>query len=176
MRFRTAGQDDALAVAALHADSWQRHYRGAYTDEFLDDEVPGFLTTLWAERLATASPHTVLAECDGELVGFAHTMLDASPAWGALLDNLHVRSTRKRQGLGGQLLAETARAVQRSRPTSGLYLWVLEQNSAARTFYAARGGESVEHADAPAPGGRPARLNGKPRCLRIVWRAPLAMP
>jgi len=57
-------------------------------------------------------------------------------------------------------------------PSSGLYLWVLEQNSNARAFYAARGGACVERAETPPPGGDPARLNGKPMGLRYAWRDP----
>jgi hypothetical protein len=41
--FRAAGRDDARAVAELHADSWRRHYREAYSDAFLagiDQIVP----------------------------------------------------------------------------------------------------------------------------------------
>jgi len=102
LRFRTAGPEDAAAVAGLHADSWQRHYRGAYADAFLDGEPAGFLAGRWAERLATPSPQarTILAEYDGELIGLAQAELDADPTWGALVDNLHVRSPLKRQGIG----------------------------------------------------------------------------
>src|SRR5262245_16429352 len=92
-RFRTARSDDAPAVAGLHADSWQRHYRGAYTDTFLDEEAPAYLARLWTKRLAGPSPltSTVLAEYDGELVGLACTLFGNDPTWGALVDNLHVR-------------------------------------------------------------------------------------
>lgn len=174
LRFRTARPEDAGAVAELHADSWQRHYRGAYTDAFLDEEPSGFLGQLWTERLATPSPqaHTVLAEYDGELVGLVHTLLDEDPTWGALVDNLHVRYALKRQGLGTRLLARAALAVRNS---SGLYLWVLEQNPAAQAFYAARGGECVGRDDVPAPGGNVAWLNGQPTCLRYAWRDPTVL-
>src|SRR6188768_3459087 len=37
LRPATAG--DAGQIAALHADSWRRHYRGAYSDAFLDGDV-----------------------------------------------------------------------------------------------------------------------------------------
>ena len=166
-----AGAEDAVAVAGLHADSWQRHYRGAYADAFLDGEPDGFLTGRWTERLATASPQarTILAEYDGELVGLSHVVLDADATWGALLDNLHVRSGLKRQGLGTRLLAMTAQAVVDASPSSGLYLWVLEQNTAAQQFYSSRGGVNVERSTVPPPGGDPARLNGTPACFRYSW-------
>lgn len=172
LRFRTARAEDAPAVAALHADSWQRHYRGAYADAFLDAEPSGYLAQLWAERLAAPPPraHTILAEYGSELVGLAHTLLDDDPTWGALVDNLHVRYALKGQGIGTRLIALTARAVHRWSSSSGLYLWVLEQNTAAQAFYSARGGTCVERADVPPPGGDPTRLNGRPKCLRYVWR------
>jgi predicted N-acetyltransferase YhbS len=111
-RFRTARPEDAPAVAGLHADSWQRHYRGAYSDTFLDEEAPTHLTRMWTERLATPTKtSTIVAEHEGELVGLAHTFLDKDPRWGALVDNLHVRHTLKRQGIGTRLLALTAEAV-----------------------------------------------------------------
>jgi hypothetical protein len=31
LQFRLADSADAEAIAALHADSWRRHYRGAYS-------------------------------------------------------------------------------------------------------------------------------------------------
>jgi hypothetical protein len=43
LRFRAAGPGDAHAIAALHAGSWQRHYRGAFSDAFLDNDVAGYL-------------------------------------------------------------------------------------------------------------------------------------
>ncbi len=170
--FRTARADDALAIAGLHADSWRRHYRGAFSDSFLDGDVAGFLSRVWTDRMSTPRPdaRTILAEHDGQVVGLAHTLLDADPTWGALLDNLHVAHGLKRHGIGGRLLALTLQAVRDSSPSSGLYLWVLEQNSAAQAFYAAQGGVCVERGAAPPPGGDPSRLTGDPACLRYAWR------
>jgi GNAT superfamily N-acetyltransferase len=172
LRFRTAGPGDAQAIAALHADSWQRHYRGAFSDAFLDNNVAGYLLPLWTGRLASPDPRarTILAETGGAVVGLAHTLLDDHPAWGAFLDNLHVAHGLKRQGIGARLLALTGWEAMDWSPSSGLYLWVLEQNSDARAFYAARGGACVERAETAPPGGDPARLNGKPMSLRYAWR------
>jgi ribosomal protein S18 acetylase RimI-like enzyme len=176
-----AGPDDARAIAALHADSWQRHYRGAFTDAFLDHKAPGHLLDRWTGRLAAPDPRdrTIIAELtanDGQdaatLVGLAHTVLDDDPAWGALLDNLHVSYGVKRLGVGTRLMSRTAQAVLADRPGSGLYLWVLEQNAAARAFYDARGGACVESRAVMPPGGDPARLNGAPVGLRYAWPDP----
>jgi GNAT superfamily N-acetyltransferase len=177
LRFRAAGRDDADAIAALHADSWRRHYRGAFSDDFLDGDVTGVLRDRWRGRFATPDPRTrtILAWQGGELVGLAHTELGADPQWGALLDNLHVAYGLKRQGVGRRLVALTARAVLDAAPDSGLFLWVLDQNAAARAFYAALGGETADSHVAGAPGGDPSRLNGSPITCRIVWRDPAVL-
>ena len=88
-------------------------------------------------------------------------------SWGALLDNLHVTHEHKGLGIGTRLVAETARGVLAREPQSGLYLWVLEQNTAAQVFYAARGGTEVERGmRGPFPGG------GTAISLRIAWPDP----
>jgi GNAT superfamily N-acetyltransferase len=174
LRFRVAGRGDAHTVAALHAGSWQQHYRGAFSDAFLDHDAAGYLLPLWIARLATPDPRarTILAERDGTVVGLAHTLLGQDATWGAFLDNLHVRHGVKRQGIGTRLLALTAQAVLDRSPDSGLYLWVLEQNHDARAFYTARGAVCVERSQVPPPGGDPARLSGHPIGLRYAWRDP----
>ena len=174
LTYRTARPGDVEAIAGLHADSWRRHYRGAYSDAFLDEEAAGFLGDLWAGRFAAPDPsaRTILAERDGTVVGIARTVLGSHPTWGALLDNLHVRYDLKRQGVGTRLLALSARAVLDAAPASGLYLWVLEQNAAARAFYEARGGNCVERRQVWAPDGDAARLNGRPVGLAMAWPDP----
>jgi ribosomal protein S18 acetylase RimI-like enzyme len=164
--FRPAEVEDADRIGELHADSWQRFYRGAYADSFLDGDVVADRREVWSARLASpAGGATVVAEQDDLLVGFVHVIFDADPKWGSLVDNLHVRHDQRGSGLGRRLLGLAAEAVG-SRP---LYLWVLERNVAAQGFYRACGGVSVETAPVSPPGGDPTRLNGTPLMLRMVW-------
>jgi ribosomal protein S18 acetylase RimI-like enzyme len=141
LQFRVAGPADATAVANLHAESWRRHYRGAYSDAFLDGDVVADRLAVWTDRLREPDPRrcTILAE-DGSLVGFANTLFDDDPTWGALLDNLHVAYGHKRRGIASRLLALSAEALMERPERTGLYLWVLEQNVDAQAFYVARGG------------------------------------
>ena len=174
LTFRRAGPGDAASVAALHADSWQRHYRGAYSAAFLDGDVVGDRTALWADRLRHPDPSTatVLALDADELVGFGHVILGDDSRWGALLDNLHVSYPYKRTGVGTMLMSQCAGAVLAGAPGSGLFLWVLEQNTAAQAFYEARGGTRVDRKPAGSPGGVPGRLDGSPHAWRYVWPDP----
>jgi ribosomal protein S18 acetylase RimI-like enzyme len=165
---------DSVGVAALHADSWRRHYRGAYSDAYLDGDIVADRLEAWSRRMMQPADErsTVVAECAGRLVGFVHTVLDADPIWGSLIDNLHVAIDMKRRGIGSALLGEAARCVVEGKPTSSLYLWVLEQNVAAQSFYAAKGGVCIERDLVDPPGGDPTRLNGQPRKFRYAWSDP----
>jgi GNAT superfamily N-acetyltransferase len=171
--FRLAGPDDAEAVAHLHAASWRRHYRGAYSDAFLDGDVLSDRIAVWTERLGTPDPPrcTILAE-DTALVGFANTFFDDDATWGALLDNLHVADSHRRQGIGSRLLALTAEAVRQRPEPTGLYVWVLEQNVKARAFYEALGGKCAGKEPVSPPGGIATRLVGAPDRLRYAWPQP----
>ncbi|WP_327290683.1 GNAT family N-acetyltransferase [Streptomyces sp. NBC_01198] len=170
-QFRTAGPGDAEAVAGLHADSWRRHYRGAYADAYLDGDVLADRLAVWSGRLgAPAGTSTLLAEeADGGAVGFVHVVLDDDAKWGSLVDNLHVTAARQRTGVGRALLALAAQQVTARAASPALYLWVLEQNAAARAFYQAMGAAHVETALVGAPGGDPARLHGAPAKFRMAW-------
>jgi GNAT superfamily N-acetyltransferase len=168
--FRLAEADDAGQIAMLHADSWRRHYRGAYADSFLDGDVGTDRRSVWSARLAVpANSATILAERDGRLVGFVHVVFDDDPGWGSFVDNLHVGHDQRRTGIGTQLLGRAARAVVERATGNAMYLWVLRQNTAAQQFYRACGATCVETAPVPPPGGDPARLNGTPSGLRMAW-------
>ncbi len=175
-QFRLAGPGDAEAVANLHADSWRRHYRGAYSDVFLDGDVLADRLVVWIELLREPDPrrYTILAE-DGGLVGFANTVFEQDPTWGALLDNLHVADGYKRRGIGSRLLALTAAAVMGRPQRTGLYLWVLEQNVDARAFYEARGGRWAGRGLVSPPSGVAGRLTGSPAKLRYAWQEPAVL-
>jgi len=169
VQYREATERDASEIAVLHAESWRRHYRGAYLDAYLDGDVVTDRLEVWSDRLAPPRLHeyTVVAERDGVVIGFAHTIFDCDPRWGALLENLHVRSDLKGMGIGTQLMSHSASGLLQHKPQGPLHLWVLDQNEAARTFYDARGGTRVETAlRGPFPGG------GRAVGHRYLWPDP----
>jgi GNAT superfamily N-acetyltransferase len=121
--FRRAGADDADQIAALHADSWRRFYRGALSDSFLDGGVAADRRAVWSARLAPpANSETVVAEHDNRFVGFIHVVFDDDPRWGSLVDNLHVAHDRQGTGIGTQLLGRAAGAVAERATDNAMYL------------------------------------------------------
>src|SRR4051794_25616192 len=110
MRYRRAHDEDAAAIAALHADSWRAAYRGALRDEFLDGEVLADRLRLWTARLSRPAPNqlVLVAEDAHGLAGFACAYGADDARWGTLLDNLHVSRERHGRGTGGRLLSAVA--------------------------------------------------------------------
>ena len=159
---RPARPGDAEGIARLHADSWRRHYRGAYADSFLDGDVEADRREVWTARLAepghdatlpgaTLRGATLLAEDAGGLAGFVHTVFDEDPRWGSLIDNLHVRADLRRTGIGTRLLADAFQAIAAAASAPSIYLWVLEQNVAAQAFYRSRGATRAERCPCRPP-------------------------
>ena len=168
--YRLARRDDAPAIAKLHVESWQVAYRGMFPDDFLDNEASADRDNVWRERFADPNREkttiTVLAESDGELMGFAHSIIDEDATYGTLLDNLHVRRTEHRSGIGTRLMAETAERLA-TLGRSILYLWVLEENDQARAFYRALGGKECGRGSVADSHSNPS-LPAVPS-LRICW-------
>jgi ribosomal protein S18 acetylase RimI-like enzyme len=165
---RAADASDAEAIAALHADSWRRSYRGMMPDAFLDGEALEDRRRVWHERLGTSDPDrcVIVAEDDARVVGFICTFARADAGWGAYIDNLHVVHDWKGRGLGRALMRRAAEWVCDTQPGTGVYLWVMEANAAARAFYDRLGARNVETISMADPGGGRA-----PNC-RYVWPDP----
>lgn len=168
MIIRVAEVGDVDAIAALHADSWRRYYRGAYADAYLDGDLDAERRAVWRARFADRTGTVTLVAEDAQgLIGFVHVNLDDDPHWGSLVDNLHVTSGRRHGGVGTALHTAAVAAVVEQAAGAHLYLWVLEQNVAAQRFYRSRGGI---HAGTVPVGGDPRRLSRSPNKHRMVWR------
>lgn len=163
---RPAGKDDAAAIAALHVESWQSAYRGLVPDEFLAGPVVANRRQFWDDRMSADDVVQVVvnAEEDGALVGFVCVLRDAEPAWGPLLDNLHVRPDRKGRGIGHVLFQAARDWSAAAAPGQPMHLWVVEGNLDARRFYDRERGETTERKVIELTAGI------QVPALRYVWR------
>jgi GNAT superfamily N-acetyltransferase len=143
-------------MGQLHANNWRRSYRGILRDDYLDGPLVQDRQALWKCRLSSQNFENrsvwVLEEA-GELEAFVCVLLDANRDWGALLESLHVSTAWQRRGLGTRLVAMAQEWVRSMRPCSGLYLWVGEENTAARRFYEHLDGQVLGHRVQSAPDG-----------------------
>ena len=148
--FREAELKDADRIANLHAQSWQQNYRGSFSDEFLDNEVLDNRLAVWRERFRNPNEHQhiVIAEENRQLLGFICSYFKENPIYGTYLDNLHVSDTAKGKGIGTKLMGNLAQEIIGRNYKNGFYLWVLNTNYAAISFYDRIGGESLETVEA----------------------------
>jgi GNAT superfamily N-acetyltransferase len=158
---------DARAIAALHAESWRDAYRGLVPDDYLAGPVLGERLRFWETRMSVPDQtRWVLKAMDGdELVGFTCVLRDADPAWGPLLDNLHVKPARRGHGIGLDLFNASRDWSATVAPGAPMHLWVIEDNHLARRFYDRQQGQITGREVVElAPGIHvPA--------LRYVWKA-----
>lgn len=169
---RQAEAVDAEAIAALHADSWQRTYRGMMPDEFLDKGALADRQRVWHERLSVTDASRLVVAAAGDddvLIGFICAFAREDPVWGAFIDNLHVVHRMHRRGVGRRLLAAVGQWLVDRGADEGVYLWVMEANAPARRFYERLGATHAGTEIHQDPGGGSA-----PNC-RYVWPSPVML-
>ncbi|MEM8859389.1 MAG: GNAT family N-acetyltransferase [Chloroflexota bacterium] len=155
MNYRLANFDDFERIAALHVVNWRETYRGAMLDHYLDHEVWDERHENWKGLLGDPADNqfVLLAEDGEKLCGFVCAYGNHHPTYGTLVENLHSDKSVRGQGVGKMLLARAADWSLASHPTAGLYLDVLESNTAAQGFYKALRGVHVESKPWVPPGG-----------------------
>lgn len=165
MTFSTATKNDYPAIAAMHTRSWQLHYRGDFSDHYLDHEAAADRLEVWKERCQNppANQQIILAKGKENLLGFVCCVYKENPNYGSLLDNLHVNFENKGQGIGKALMQQAAKWLYEKDDKLGMYLWVLATNVGAIKFYTSLGGEIGEQALHEVPGV------GEAVVYRVIW-------
>jgi ribosomal protein S18 acetylase RimI-like enzyme len=136
---RPARDADRDAIAAIHTESWQDTYRDVLPDHLLDGTLSNIMADRWKTQVIADRDVVLVAEAaDGEILGFAATWVEEQGR--GYIDNLHVRSSARSQGLGRAMLRETAKRLLHHGVPSG-YLHVVASNQRARSLYLRLGGE-----------------------------------
>ena len=109
-------------------------------------------------ELANGSGEIFLASISRKPAGFLCIESGPGKEWGAFVDNLHVLPHLRGANIGARLLARGEDWALRHDHRQ-LYLWVFEENHAARRFYRREGWRDAERQLHVIPGGdsRPVR-------------------
>jgi GNAT superfamily N-acetyltransferase len=140
VELREARRGDELRVAELHVRSWQEAYAGLMPAEFLAALDPRDRAGRYTFD-GDDGPTTVLAlDGQGALLGF--TTFGPSrdhdlPEHGEVVA-LYVDPERHRGGIGRLLMAEARRRLLAAGYVDA-FLWVLDGNDRARSFYEREG-------------------------------------
>lgn len=159
MVFREACLKDLSDIAELHAQSWRENYSDVLSNKYLNEDIYGDRTKIWTDRLTKPTPNQfiLIAEIDSVFCGFVCVFGANNPKFGTIIDNLHVKSNIKGQGIGTKLLIEAAEWAATNYKNDNLYLEVLEGNLKAIKFYESLGGKSVDIAYWHTPCGNKAK-------------------
>jgi len=150
MVFRNGTSEDFERIANLHAVSWQQNYRDTFSAEFLDSKAYADRLHVWQQRFAyfSKNQYILLSEEEGELLGFICAFFDQDEIYGTYVDNLHVHFKAQGRGVGTRLMAALAKEIRSRNNDMGFYLWVLETNTSAISFYEHLGGTAIETIEA----------------------------
>lgn len=133
---KQADPDDAGSIADVHVETWQDAYRTSMPDDVLDALSVEDREQQWRSQLKDGEVEVWLAVGDNDRIfGFtAFGPAREEDSNGGELYALYVRPERQRNWIGHSLLG-TAETRMQQRGHSEAYLWVLTDNTGARTFY-----------------------------------------
>lgn len=141
---RTATRADAHAIATIRVQTWRRAYVGLIDDEVLDrmdiEREAKRRAGLWSEYHADPRSIELLATDDGEPVGwaaFGPAREDEIAGHGELYA-IYALPGHWSSGVGHSLMT-AAEASLRGSGFDRAYLWVLEGNERAASFYERHG-------------------------------------
>ena len=141
MIVRAATVADADAIGQVQVETWRAAYRGLMPDEAIARFDVEARRRFWREVLARERPPAnviVVAEVDGEVVGFASVGACREQEDAGELYAIYLLPSCWDHGIGRALL-ESAEASLRSSGFTQAILWVMEGNERGERFYRAAG-------------------------------------
>lgn len=142
---RQATPVDIPSIAQVHVDSWRTSYAGIISDEFLQNLSVERRMQAWADILSNPEhPAFLFVAIDetGQIVGFASGRPDREndPEYTGEVGAIYLLKQAQGQGTGRKLMqAAASELIQRGHQS--MMLWVLRDNTQARNFYEAIGGQ-----------------------------------
>jgi ribosomal protein S18 acetylase RimI-like enzyme len=142
LEIRAATIDDARGIAIVHVTSWQTAYRGLMPDDVLDGLSVEQREGGWRRIISdpNESSRTIVADRDGEIVGWASygPGRDDGESGQGQVWGLYAHPNAFSTGVGHALISAVEGAL-RQDGFSSAYLWVLDGNERAATFYERHG-------------------------------------
>lgn len=164
---RRATAADCEIVATIHIASRRVAYSGLLSPEYLNGPIEIDTRATWTKRLgAEPGLFVLIADQAHTAVGFLAMACNHDPEFGNLIDNFHVLPGYTGTGIGRRLFDAITVVSRRESVGQPMYLWVYEDNHAARQVYRSLGGiegmttsrRTAEGAFVPA--------------VRVTWPAP----
>jgi ribosomal protein S18 acetylase RimI-like enzyme len=134
---RTAAPGDLYGAAQARVASWRAAFTGLVPQDFLDGMDPAAIASSWRDSLAAGRSRLYVAAVGEVIVGYAGVgpeRDETAPAGTGELYALFVHPQWWGSG-AGRALTDAAVADLEAAGCTRVWLWVLEPNSRARSFY-----------------------------------------
>ncbi|TLS38309.1 GNAT family N-acetyltransferase [Pseudalkalibacillus caeni] len=144
MLIRKATSEDYPGIATVHINSWKTTYQGIVASAYLDNLDLEERKQRW-QRILAGSHNVYLAESiAGKVVGFAALGDNRSKEYpySAELHAIYILKDFQGSGIGRGLFDQAA-AHFNSKKQESMIVWVLAENTPARSFYERLGGRVV---------------------------------
>ena len=132
--------DDRRSVSHIYEESWKYAYRGIVPQSYLDNLSEGS----WVKALDSPDwSSLVLIDEEGQLAGtssFCRSRFPTYPDDGEII-SIYLLPQAMGRGWGAALLKRAMEELAK-RGFDRVFLWVLEENTHARAFYARMGFEN----------------------------------
>lgn len=124
--------DDRMAISRVYEESWRHAYQGVIPHAYLDAIPTGY----WASAIDMPGRETLLLLDKENIVGvcsFGPSRFKKLVNWGEIF-SIYLLPQYMGKGCGTQLLRSAIEELEK-RSYKKLFLWVLEENKRARSFY-----------------------------------------
>lgn len=136
---RPAVVEDAEAIARVHLASWREAYRGVVPPERLAAVDESERARQWREAIESRHGSVLVADLDGEIVGFAHVGHSRDEDAGSGTHEIYaifLEPSAWGRGAARELMRSLLAALPENAPVT---LWALADNERARHFYRRHG-------------------------------------
>jgi ribosomal protein S18 acetylase RimI-like enzyme len=134
MNVREATDGDIDAIRRIAERSWEVDYPAILTRETTEEAVAEWYDAdSIAEAIAEGRTELLVAERDGEVVGFAHATWNASEGAAYIL-RLYVHPDHRSRGVGAELLERTRKGLF-GYGIDRIHAMVLAENEPGNAFY-----------------------------------------
>ncbi len=124
--------DELLAVSKIYTESWRYAYKNILSMQYLDSLSDGD----WIGNLSKSGRHVWVAELDGKLIGTASYGESRTPEYKGQGEIYSIYFLPEYIGKGyGERLMSAVLSELKALDYKSTFLWVLEDNIAARRFY-----------------------------------------
>jgi ribosomal protein S18 acetylase RimI-like enzyme len=146
MTVRVATDDDVDAIRRVAERSWEVDYPALLTRETIEAGVDDwYAPEQITSELLSARSRLLVAERDGDVVGFAHASWNDTDDEGYIL-RIYVDPDHRREGVGHELLERT-RSELVAQDVERINAMVLAENEPGNDFYARSGFEFVDESE-----------------------------